>query len=48
MLATGIDKKGMPAWIQSAVNNCGAFNDKLPITLQVKTLILRELEKAYK
>lgn len=44
LLATGIDKKGIPAWIQSAVDSWGAFDDKLPITLQVKTLILRELE----
>lgn len=44
LLATGINKKGIPAWIQSAVDSWGAFDDKLPITLQVKTLILRELE----
>lgn len=44
MLAAGIDKKSIPAWIQSAVDSWGAFDDKLPITLQVKTLILRELE----
>jgi hypothetical protein len=45
MSATGINKKGIPAWIQQAVNDWTAFDDKLPITKQVKLLIVRELEK---
>jgi hypothetical protein len=45
MLAAGIDKKGVSKWIQRAVDNWKAFDDKLPITKQVKLLIIRELEK---
>ena len=48
MSATGIDKKGIPAWIQKAVNDWTAFDDKLPITKQVKLLIVRELEARLK
>lgn len=48
MLATGIDKKGIPKWIKAAVDSWGAFDDKLNVTEQVKLLIVRELEKAYK
>ena len=48
MLAAGIDKKGIPAWIKTAVDNWGAFDEKLNVTEQVKLLIVRELEKAYK
>ena len=48
MSATGIDKKGIPAWIQNAVNDWTAFDDKLPITKQVKLLIVRELEARLK
>jgi hypothetical protein len=46
--ATGIDKKSVTAWIKTAVASWGAFNDKLNVTEQVKLLIVRELEKAYK
>ncbi len=46
MLATGIDKKGVPAWVQSAVNGWAAFDGELPVTRQVKLLIVRELTKA--
>jgi hypothetical protein len=48
MLAAGIDKKGVPKWIKTAVDSWGAFDDKLNVTEQVKLLIVRELEKAYK
>jgi hypothetical protein len=44
MLATGINKKGIPAWIKAAVDSWGAFDDKLNVTEQVKLLIVRELE----
>jgi hypothetical protein len=44
MLATGINKKSIPAWIQSAVNEWTAFDEKLNVTEQVKLLIVRELE----
>jgi hypothetical protein len=44
MVATGIDKKSIPAWIQSAVNEWTAFDAKLNVTEQVKLLIVRELE----
>ncbi|MDP3008385.1 MAG: hypothetical protein Q8N30_04860 [Methylococcales bacterium] len=43
-----LDKKGIPAWINAAVDSWGAFDDKLNVTEQVKLLIVRELEKAYK
>jgi hypothetical protein len=45
MNATGINKKGIPAWVQQAVNGWSEFDNKLPITRQVKLLIVRELEK---
>ncbi|MCX7095263.1 MAG: hypothetical protein NTY50_17685 [Methylobacter sp.] len=48
MLATGIDKKGVPAWVQSAVNGWAAFDGELPVTRQVKLLIVRELTKHLK
>ena len=44
MLATSINKKSIPAWIQSAVNEWTAFDEKLNVTEQVKRLIVRELE----
>lgn len=44
MLAAGIDKKGIPAWIQSAVDSWTAFDPALNVTEQVKLLIVRELE----
>jgi regulator of replication initiation timing len=45
MVAAGIDKKGVQAWIQAAVDGWGAFDDKLNVTEQVKLLIVRELEE---
>jgi hypothetical protein len=44
MVATGIDKKGIPAWTQSAVSDWTAFDPALNVTEQVKLLIVRELE----
>ena len=44
MLSTGIDKKGIPKWIKTAVDSWGAFDDKLNVTEQVKLLIVRNLE----
>jgi hypothetical protein len=44
MLAAGIDKKGVPKWIKTAVDSWGAFDDKLNVTKQVRCLIVRELE----
>ena len=43
MIAAGIDKKGVSKWIQKAVDDWKEFDDKLPITKQVKFLIIREL-----
>lgn len=43
MLATGIDKKGIPAWVQQAVDGWPAFDAELPITKQVKYLLIQEL-----
>ena len=48
MLVAGIDKKGVPAWVQRAVDNWVAFDSRLPITRQVKYLIIRELTQAIK
>lgn len=46
MFATGIDKKGVPAWVQSAVNGWAAFDGELPITRQVKFLIIQTITQA--
>lgn len=46
MLATGITKADVPKWVQAAVNSWAAFDVDLPITLQVKLLLIRELTKA--
>ena len=43
MLVVGIDKKGVPAWVQQAVDGWAAFDPALPITRQVKYLLIREL-----
>jgi hypothetical protein len=48
MLATGIDKQGVPKWVQNAVNEWTAFDDKLPITRQVRRLINRAIESHIK
>ena len=44
MMATGIDKKAIPAWINSSVSGFEGFNTALNVTEQVKLLIVRELE----
>jgi hypothetical protein len=44
MVATGIDKKGISAWINAAVSDWGGFDAALNVTEQVKLLIVRELE----
>jgi hypothetical protein len=43
MLATGITKADVPKWIQQAVDSWAAFDSSLPITKQVKLLLVREL-----
>jgi hypothetical protein len=43
MLATGIIKQDVPKRVQQAVDNWEAFDSALPITRQVKFLIIREL-----
>jgi hypothetical protein len=43
MLATGITKQDVPKWVQAAVDGWGAFDSRLPITKQVKLLLIREL-----
>ena len=43
MLATGITKAVVPKWVQAAVDSWAAFDAELPITLQVKLLLIREL-----
>ena len=43
MLATGINKQAVPKWIQSAVDGWTAFDSAMPITKQVKYLLIREL-----
>ena len=48
MLVAGIGKKGVTAWVQRAVDNWVAFDSRLPITRQVKYLIVRELTQAIK
>jgi hypothetical protein len=44
MTMAGIDKKGVKEWVQNAVDSWGAFDPKLNITRQVRSLIVRELE----
>ena len=43
-MATGIDKKAIPAWISTSVSGFDCFNTALNVTEQVKLLIVRELE----
>lgn len=43
MLATGITKQDVPKWVQAAVDGWDAFDSRLPITKQVKLLLIREL-----
>ncbi len=46
MLATGITKQDVPKWVQQAVDGWAAFDSALPITKQVKLLLIRELTKS--
>jgi len=46
MQATGITKQDVPKWVQAAVNGWVAFDSALPITKQVKYLLIRELTDA--
>ena len=39
MMATGIDKKAIPAWISTSVSGFDGFNTALNVTEQVKLLI---------
>jgi len=43
MLATGITKADVPKWVQQAIDAWAAFDGELPITRQVKLLLIREL-----
>ena len=43
MLATGMAKADVPKWVQQAIDGWAAFDGGLPITRQVKLLIVREL-----
>ncbi|MDP2904399.1 MAG: hypothetical protein Q8N96_15045 [Methylovulum sp.] len=43
MTVVGIDKQGVPAWAQGAVNGFKGFDCNAGITRQVKYLIVREL-----
>jgi len=40
-----VTKQDVPQWVQTQVNNWQAFDSKLPITRQVKYLIMREVVK---
>ncbi|MFU8789520.1 MAG: hypothetical protein ACNA7G_10850 [Methylobacter sp.] len=44
--ATGITRQDVPKWIQAAINEWGAFDAHLPITRQVKYLIVRAMTEA--
>lgn len=44
--ATGITRQDVPRWIQAAVNEWIAFDAHLPITRQVKYLIVRTMTEA--
>lgn len=46
MLATGITKQDVPKWVQQAVDGWAAFDAYLPITRQVKLLIVRAITQA--
>ena len=43
MLATGIKKQAVPKWVQQAVVGWRPFDRQLPVTRQVKFLLIREL-----
>lgn len=40
-----VSKQGVPQWVQAQINNWTAFDSKLPITRQVKYLIMHEVVK---
>lgn len=44
--ATGITRQDVPKWIQAAIDGWGAFDAHLPITRQVKYLIVRTMTEA--
>lgn len=46
MLAAGIGKADVTKWVQAQVDGWAAFDAELPITRQVKYLIVRELTEA--
>lgn len=46
LAALGVSKADVPKWVQAAVDNWAAFAPDLPITRQVKCLIVRELTYA--
>jgi len=41
MKKTGIDRQALPKWVQEATNRWTAFDPLLPVTRQVKMLIIR-------
>lgn len=43
MLVARVDKKGIPAWVQQALDGWAAFDPDRPITKQVKNLIIQAL-----
>jgi len=45
LIATGLDKGGVPKWVQTAVDSWQGFDADLPITKQVKFLIIQELTR---
>ena len=46
LASIGISKQDAPQWVQAQVNAWTAFDSKLPITRQVKYLIMREVVKS--
>jgi LmbE family N-acetylglucosaminyl deacetylase len=48
MLVAGLEKKGIPTWIQTAVNNSPNFDTSRAITKQVEALIIERLLKKSK
>ena len=45
LLSIGISKQDVPQWLQAQVDDWTAFDGQLPITRQVKYLIIREVVK---
>ncbi len=46
LASIGISKQDAPQWVQAQVNEWTAFDSQLPITRQVKYLIMREVVKS--